>query len=239
LEIDLESALSKGYLPVQQFSSKVQSQLPRELTISRISPDTLFARFEAKESRRVHLVSRLQVIPERGYRLIAPPRLIPDSVLITGPYSQVSEVEFWKTTELKLEKLTRNKRLTVPVESSSKLLVQPSKCLVELYLEQYIELKKEVPVQIEHQAIDRTVRVLPKKVTVYYQIPMKEAKTNAKTEPRVVVDARTIDEKNQFALPVVLNLPPNAQAVRVEPPALHYVLRFLEPPVAGVAQIAF
>ena len=179
--VDLLAALREGGLPAGVQVQSVQPQLV-ELAL------------DVQTSRRLPIRLRRAIQTTPAYDLLRPPRLRPDSVVVTGAQSLLGGLEEWPTEVLRADDVSRSLVRTVALADTFGGLLSPSvrSTVVEVDVGEYTEAVRDLEVEVENLPPDVLgVRFDPVRVRAVYRVPVEgEAYGLAETVPtfRAVVD---------------------------------------------------
>jgi len=135
----------------------------KEIAISNILFDGINIELEQQAERLLPVVvnRRLSFTPE--YSLVDSLRVLPDSVRVVGPVSQLQNLLSWPTDSLVLEHLNQSYEgfltLQVPEEG---LRIEPQQVRVTVPVERYTEKRFFVPIEIRNAPAD-SIRIFPDK----------------------------------------------------------------------------
>lgn len=225
LEVDLGSYLQRGYLPTRALLASITDYLPSGVQVLGVAPDTLRLSFEEKVSKRVPIVSQLELAFLEGYRLVEEPKFKPDSVTLVGTKQELDSITSWPTQAGRVGGLEGNHRGSVALEKSNQLLVRPAEVQYELIIDQYSEGRMVVPLEIVGGTSEDRVRLLPAQVQVIYLCPLRNFKQVDASSFRVVVDLSTLADSAQLAFPFVEKQPSYLRAVSIQPQAVEVIRR--------------
>ncbi len=153
---------------------EIQNQLPPNIRVVDIEPDTIFFRLADVVSKKVIVSPDINVNFEQQFMQKGKQVILPDSIKITGPQVIIDTIEFVSTQR----KILRNIKDTVRTEL--KLMEIPgisfSEKEVELIInaEKYTEAELTVPVQVDFLPDSLVIKLFPKTVTVTYKVGLSD-----------------------------------------------------------------
>jgi hypothetical protein len=223
LLLDLSPYRDGGNVRTRNWQPLLAQHLPEALTIEGILPDTVRLLYAGKVSKRVPLVSQLELEPQDGYRFTRPVRFLPDSVTLQGTTQELSQITEWPTAPVRFAKLSESLQAVVSVQRSADIFVSPEQVEVEIPLDRFTEKRLSLPVTLINVPAGTRVRVLPRMVDVVALVPLDKFSSVAETDFTVVVDYRTLRPDGHLAFPTIVRHPGFVQGLRVDPPTLTYV----------------
>ena len=175
VKLNLKNVTKKSssfYLLPNKQLTYLNEQLSGENEIIRILKDTIFIELGNNKSKKVPINPSLDLKFKLGYNLTEPMKIIPDSVLITGPEKFIDSIEELKTTALKLNNVYENISIDVdvilPVEKK-KVIVSATKVKIVGVVDKFTEGKFTIPVELINKPDDLNISTFPKEIEVIYQ----------------------------------------------------------------------
>jgi hypothetical protein len=152
------------------------ARLPLGVAVRSVQPAALELELDAAVTRRlpVRLTGDLDFAP--GYGLLRPPRLDPDSVVVSGARSLVGGLRAWPTAPLALAGLRRSVSTVLPLSDTLEGLVRLSadRALVGLEVGQFTEGSRTLEVRVEGVPPGvSAVRLIPGRVRATYLVPIE------------------------------------------------------------------
>ena len=129
-----------------------------------ISPDSITVTLDKSEGKRVPIAPKIKIITAPGYTVVGEIKLSPDSVLITGPESLVSEVNEIYTQEVEYTDLTFDLGEIIPLAPLPSNKISTFKDQIEIFLDIQKLLERtiyEVPVEVKNAPKNMLVHVVP------------------------------------------------------------------------------
>lgn len=225
MEVNLQPAVESGQIDTRQFQGKMTRKLPSEIKVNSIRPEQIAVSFEERIRKRVPIVPQLEMTTAPGYRQVGEVVLSPDSVLLIGSVSALKEVDSWPTAAIQIQNLRGARRFRVQLAKQPQVYFSDQQVTGMVQSQPFTEVMEEVEVQVRNAPLDKTVRLLPRFVRVYYQLPIEEYAAADTIRPRLVVDAAELTPERRYVIPELSNLPDIAKGARIEPPYLRFVLQ--------------
>lgn len=228
--VDVESAIRDS----RQFS---------DVVIQGTSPERVELQMEDREARLlpIRLVRQLTMAP--SYDLLRPPRLAPDSVLVTGAASVIGNLLDWPTVPLVREGIRDSFSTVVALSDTLEGLIvgkQPQATLVSVPVAAFTQGERMLEVEVRNlPAGVREVRTEPARIRATYTVPAEQrADELARTAPdfRVVVDyADILRDTTSRSVPVAVQIPPSLDVrnVNLDVRRVEYFLVLESPPDDG------
>lgn len=150
----------------QRLSRDVKFKLRSGIDIGTIIPDNIPLRMDISAQKRipVNLVNKVSFAQQ--FVESAPKTILPDTVIIEGPYSIIRQVNEWYTNPLIIDELSHRLRDTISLASFSNQQVsfKPNYVAYDVIVEQLTEKEIEVPIVLSKP--NPNVIIFPKSIKV-------------------------------------------------------------------------
>lgn len=222
---------SLGYylLPNKQLTY-LNEQLSGENEIIRILKDTIFIELGNNKSKKVPINPSLSLKFKLGYNLTEPMKIIPDSVLITGPEKFIDSIEELKTTALKLNNVYENMSIDVdvilPVEKK-KVIVSATKVKIVGVVDKFTEGKFTIPVELINKPDDLNISTFPKEIEVIYQTGLSNFNKITKNSFLVVYDFEQYkkDTLINILTPIIKQKSEFISSIKINPSQIEFLIQ--------------
>jgi len=145
------------------------------ITVLKVQPSMLQVRMDKKVSKKVPIVSDIELETKSQYDLIGSPKLTPDSVTITGAQSIVKQVGEWDTQKEIIKDADDNIDRIVNLEQPINILnINFSKVRYQAQIREFTEGEAKIPIETKNIPVGRQVTYNPSSITVKYDIPLNE-----------------------------------------------------------------
>ena len=158
-------------------SEQIRNQIGAfsNLNIIQVRPAQLEIRTERRISKRVPVISRVELNVGGRYGLIHDPVVSPDSITISGAESLLAEIEYWETENVELTNITRsvvnNINLRQPYSGVS---IEPSRVTLDVEVAEFTEAELRVPIRTRNLPSGRAVTYNPSSIIVRYDVPINQ-----------------------------------------------------------------
>jgi len=151
-------------------------RIPEEVSIESIIPEKIDFQKEAKIKRKIPIESRIIFVSRPPHFFVGEHQLNPDTILVSGPASVVSQILSWPTMPDTVFGVNDTVYYSVDLADSLSGLVRinTETTTVRKLAPQYTEGQKgQVKVEIEGiPNANNTVQIEPGVVTIRYQVPL-------------------------------------------------------------------
>lgn len=190
----------------------------KELRILEILDTALTIRVSPVETRRLAILSRLDILPARQHMPIGPPRFSPDSVDVRGPRSLLDTLSGIYTRPRRISDaqgtLTGHIELTPPEGTQ----LSERQTDYRLDIVPYTQHTLDLPVRIEHLEKQTQAIVIPGRVRVTLNVPLRDYERIREEQLHAYVDYRDAVRQPSGRSEVRLDsLPAGTEILRIEP----------------------
>lgn len=167
IEVEL-SADNNQLIPSSAIAEKINSLLAsNEISVSQIKPSNINIILEDQAKKKVPVVSKMNIEFLPGFYIKNELNFVPDSVVITGSYQTIKNINQWNTEIVNISRLNKN-IIDMPVilESPKTDIIRLDHSMVRMNLEveEYTEKVFTVPLRVKNS--DSKVTSIPNKVEV-------------------------------------------------------------------------
>ena len=227
LDIDLQETRHKQFLLTDDLRKRVAENLPLDVRLFSISPDTLYLNFDEKYSRRipVRLVKKLEFEKQFDQKELI--QLSPDSVEVSGPKILIDSIKSWPTVELKQKRVKDNLRGTIDLVKPARngISISPETVKYNIVVEEFTEQSIEVEVRKMNVPAGMQITTYPKKVKVTFQVPLNNYEAINETSFEVVADFGKIEIGKQKEVYLELTqTPAYVKGVTISPISTEYII---------------
>ncbi len=165
---------SKFFLLTRYAREDVARQLPGELQLLEISPDSLIFQFATEVSRKVAVKPLLSYELNKDFTIMNGIRISPDSILIYGPDIFLDTLQFIRTKQKSLGLLEKSYTGILDLDTHPHLKYENSQVECTMELEKLTEIQVLVPVQISGLPDSLRLQTFPHLVKVTGKIGLSK-----------------------------------------------------------------
>lgn len=208
-----EYNLSKGgdnsseFILTRYLRDPIARQLPSELQLLEIAPDTLHFRFAGKVTRMLKIKPDFTFSIVKQFTIKDEIKLSPDSVEVTGPDLILDTMEYVYTEALDLGELTKNYSDRVRLNQNDELIYNVGKVNCTIELERFTELQVTVPIEVLNLPDSIIMQTFPSSIKLNCIVGLSQYERIESYPFRAVVDYNNIDERVQSLNVSIQNLP--------------------------------
>lgn len=183
----------------------------KELDITEINYDEIDLRVQAKISRKIPIRYQVELKLAPEHHLSAPIQLNPDSVTLTGAYSEVNAYDYWPTDSVYFTDISKSFSGEVPLVAPPRSLqLDLSHTNLSLTVESYTEKSLFVPVSLINAPAD-SLKVFPDKIKISFVVGLSQYDSVHYSDFRLEADLKTAStERGKNTVPVTLMKAPGS-----------------------------
>ncbi len=145
-----------------------------DVSVMQVDPMFLEIETEMRVSKKVPVVSQVDLSTGNQYGVIGDTQLSPDSITVTGPASRVEEVTSWSTVTSEIEDVNTDLELTVDLESPGPgISISPTSVTFQAEIAEFTEAEVRIPVRSRGLPSGRAVTFSPSSILVRYDVPLE------------------------------------------------------------------
>lgn len=225
-KLEKKSANDYYFLTNNQ-QTEIQKQLSKGLQLQRVLKDTIYLKLGSLQSKKVPVIANVDIQYQLGYNLAEAIKLSPDSIIISGPELQLSNVNNVKTSLLQLENLSKSLKQNVTIlkpKNTDKIKMSSNVVEMQITVDKFTEGKLEIPIKVKNVPKSTKLNVFPKNVTVTYKVRLKHFNKVTVNSFKIVCDYKQAKENDLSYLIPKLQLKPDvASSIRINPKKIDFL----------------
>ncbi len=186
---------------------QVSGQLPAELQLLEIKPDTLFFHSARSASKFVPVRPELVFEIDKQFTIMDGIGMEPDSVLVTGPDVILDTLRFIPTERVELGLLNKNFSDRVRLRQIPDLQYDRSRVTCSIGLERFTEVQLTLPIQVLNLPDTISLQTFPSRVRFTCNVGLSKYDRVNSNLIRAVVDYNQIEEGSRQASVQIQNIP--------------------------------
>jgi hypothetical protein len=198
---------SSAYILTRYLKDHISRQLPTELQLLEIKPDTLYFQFADKVTRMVKIQADFNYTIVNQFTIKDGIMLTPDSVEVTGPDLILDTLAFIYTERQDLGELTKKYEDKVRLSQKLDLTYNISRVDCSIELERFTELQVSVPIEVLNLPDSILLQTFPSSININCKIGLSKYDRIESYPFRAVVDYEKIEERVQTLSVSIQNLP--------------------------------
>ena len=218
---------SKYFILLDNQKIDIQNQISNNLIINGIKQDTIYLNLGQLTSKKVPIKGVFDFSFKLGYHLTNTVEITPDSILISGPKSQIDTLKNIHLQKLILKDISKTIQQTLIINEISEVIKFNTKeAEVFAEVDRFTEGSLELPFDIINLPDSVSVTTFPKKVKVFYQVGLTNFNKVNNTSFKIVCDYNNSLHNNlNYLIPKVVVKPGFVTAVKISPNKIEYLIQ--------------
>ncbi|MGK7370363.1 MAG: CdaR family protein [Candidatus Halalkalibacterium sp. M3_1C_030] len=225
------------YVDVSQNEINLYEQVQKQinanpdLSVQKVQPLFLNLDMESRVTKKIPVVSNVQVTFEDQYNFAGEPVLEPDSVTISGAGSVIRDIEQWETEPVQFEEVESDISATVALKETEALYnITPAEVTYNAKVAQYTEGEVRVNVEPRNMPSGRNVTFSPSFVTIKYNVPVdqySEVQNLSKPFSAYITYQQIREDSTGFVVPNIENTAPTQYNLNIrsfQPSSVSYFM---------------
>lgn len=198
---------NRAYILTRYLNEQVRMQLPSELQLLGIKPDTLHFQFARRKSRVLPVRADVSFQADKQFTTVDGIRLDPEMVDVIGPDLVLDTLQAVYTEHTDLGLLTRDYHDKLKLRRIPDLEYGIDKVDCSIELERFTEENLSLSVEVLNLPDSLTVRIFPASIKLTCKVGLSKYERLGNHQFRAVVDYREQREGNAEFEVVLLNVP--------------------------------
>jgi hypothetical protein len=218
---------TKFFMLTSRARSSIVGQLKGELQLEQIAPDSLFFEFTQLAEKRVEVRPNIKYSFEKQYMLSGPIKVLPDSIIISGPSTLIDTISFITTDVANLVKLTSTENLSLALNEINQVGFSHRRVNVNIPVEKFTEAHINQTIEIRNLPDTLRLILIPRSVDIKCNVAMSSYK-DLRENLEVFVDYRDIHSIMDNRLPVqLISQPYVVKNLNFEPMFVEFIIEKL------------
>ncbi len=204
----------------------VSANFNRNLAINNLSVDELDVRLDPIILKKIKVIPKTDIQYKVGFKAVDSFVVTPDSVTISGPSGSLDKIKSIGTDLISLKNVEKNISESVKISTRNKEIVsiKPNTVKVKLEVAEFSQGKFSLPVEVINLPPDMEIKLVPKSVTVTFDVSVNDFTKITKESFRLVCDYSKRNQDENFMLPFFEKSPDNVYNVVIEPKKVDFFI---------------
>jgi len=213
----------KAHILTMYLRNQISSQLPPELQLLEIEPDTLHFQFAMSVSRMIKIKPDFHFEVDNQFTIKDAVLLSPDSVLVTGPDVIVDTLKYVYTERNEMGLLTKGISDKVRIKKIADLEYAEVKVNCTIELERFTEVQLVIPIEVMNLPEDILLQTFPSRIKLTCKVGLSKYERMDGNLFRAVVDYAQIDDRSKVLNVSVQNIPYYLLSYEYYPKTVEYL----------------
>lgn len=220
---------SKFYFLPKNQQNKIQKQMISGVDLQEILQDTIYLNLGVLASKKVELIPDLDINYHIGYDLLDEIKIVPDSIIISGPESQLNEILNLSLNKLVLSdvKSDFSKEVSINIsDNGSSLKTNILTATVSGKVDKFTEGSLQIPFTIINLPKNTNLTILTEEVEVVFVVVLSNFSKVSEASFKIECDYN-ISEKNnlRYLIPKVVSQPNFIKNIKIIPSKIDFLIQ--------------
>lgn len=206
----------------------IEKQFGKSYKLEAVQPDTLNLSFGTLSVKEVPVRLNSNVTYAAGYDTLKGLTIVPDSIRVIGPDTEIDTLTHIETEELTLsnikEHINTNVKLKLP-QNTNAVKLSEKEILVTAKVQKFTEGTLEIPVIIKNLPADVQINYFPKVIKVSFEVSLDDYKSVKPSDFKIECDYLEIKTSNKsYVTPQLEKVPDNVKRVKMKQDKIEYII---------------
>lgn len=213
-------------IPTDFLFNEVEKLFSEDESVDGIYPNVLKVDLSHALTKKVPITSKIKLITENGYKISNRPSIHPDKIELSGPAYIISNITKVNTKIDTLRGLKENQiySVSLDVDTLEEWISTLPDIELKIEVDEYTSGTIDVRVQGITDDPHSVIKVLPKKVSVYYQVGLKDYQLVNEDLFKAYVKFSKDGELPDKLKVNISDIPDFVEITRIDPPYVEYLL---------------
>lgn len=220
---------SKFFFLLDNQYSKVQSQLLSGVDLQEIIRDTIYLDLGLLTSKKIALKPNLEIDYHIGYDLLDAIEVTPDSIIVSGPESQLSKINHLNLQKLTLKDVKSNFNKKVGIEQTEQiknLKFKNTDVTISGKVDKFTEGKLQVPFTIKNIPANTNLTTLTQNIEIGFVVALSNFVKVSEASFKVECDYRFSEKNNlDYLIPKVVVKPDFVKSFKINPKKIDFLIQ--------------
>jgi hypothetical protein len=213
------------YIETRLARDHILSQLSNDITLNKISPDTLIFRFSEVKSRKIPVIPVFQYTLDKQLILKDQLDMKPDSITVSGPDFIIDTIKAVYTKTSDVGRISRTTERDIDLQGIKFVYFKEKDVNVGFKIEQFTEKTLNIPVEIINLPKRTHMQSFPRFIQLTCQVGLSNYEKLSPDLFRAHIDYNEIAAGQSSKLKVSISRQPGfVQAIRFTPKTVEYII---------------
>lgn len=219
----------KYYIISKKQFLKIQAQLRTGIYLQSIEKDTISLNIGELVSKYVPVLPKLNLEYHIGYNLLKPITIKPDSILISGPSSEINEIKNLALEPFILKNIKTDFTEALKLEKPSEfknIKFKDTKVIVSGKVDKFTEGEIKVPFTIKNKPDGVNITMLNEEIQLVFTVALTNFNKISKASFKIECDYSMYEKNNlTYLVPKVISKPNFVRNVKLLPSKIDFLIQ--------------
>ncbi|MCF6296672.1 MAG: hypothetical protein L3J08_01590 [Flavobacteriaceae bacterium] len=205
----------------------LQAQFSAETLLLKVQPDTLYFDLGIEKSKKIKVISNVNLQFKSGYNLIKKYIIEPEYITIAGPTKIIDSITEINSDLLELSKLSSsfNKKVNL-MQLNSAVSLSTNQVTIKGEVAKITEGSFSLPFKVINLPKNYIISTFPKEVKVVYQVALKDYNKINKSSFVIHCDYKETRNNNlEYLIPKIIEKPEVLFDVKIVPNKIEFLIK--------------
>jgi len=230
IEIDVGRYYSTGMdhilLRKNDLVRVISAGLNANLTIKDLSVEELRVQLDNIVFKKVPVITETDFSYKNGFRQVDSIKILPDSIMISGPSTYLDTIRTVKTKVLSEENLdkTFSKIVEIKKYTTQKISFDPKEVTVSVEVSEFSQKEIVLPIEVINLPENIIIKLIPSVVTVVFNVSVEEFKEITENDFSLVCDYAKRNIEENFMIPDLIKSPSGIVNMEFDTKKIDYLI---------------
>ena len=220
---------SKFYFLPKNQKSKIEKQLITGLQLQEIGQDTIYLNLGLLTSKKIALKPNVAINYHIGYDLLGELKYTPDSIVISGPESQINTINHLNLSELVLNDVKSDFEKEVSIlkpKQQENLKFTITKATIFGKVDKFTEGTLQVPFTVKNLPDKTNLTILTENIEVVFVVALSNFAKVSEASFKIECDYKVSEDNNlRYLIPKVVMKPNFLKSLKITPTKIDFLIQ--------------
>lgn len=205
----------------------IQAQFSAETVLLKIKPDTLYFDFGKKFSRKVKVISDINLQFKSGFNLVNSTIITPEYITISGPKGIIDSIDMVRTEDIFIDKIAQSFEKKIPlVVPDKKVSLSVDHVILKAKVDKFTEGSFIIPFEVINVPKTSIISTYPKEIKIVYKVALSDYNKVIPESFKVICDFReSQNNKLDYLIPKIIEQSDMITSVKIVPNKIEYLIK--------------
>jgi len=207
--------------------NNLQAQLSAETVVLKINPDTLYFDLGVKKSKKVKVITNIDLQFKPGFNLIKDYTIEPKFVTISGPSKVIDTINEINTETVNWKDISKSfdKKIKLKLQNNM-ISLSTNQITIKGNVEKITEGSFNLPFKIINLPRGYIISTYPKEVKIVYQVALKDYNKISKNSFVIQCDYKQTEKNNlEYLIPNIVDMPEILFDAKLIPNKIEFLIK--------------
>ena len=204
ISINVEDYYKKGSLEIfistSELSNIISSQLKNTKGIINSSINDMIVTLDVIETKKIPILLLSDIVFQNGYKVIDSLRIVPDSILISGPSKMIDSIKNIKTKVLTMRSVKEDisEEIEMGTINSSTITYSLHKVQLSSRVKEFTQKVLVLPFVVKNLPFDTNIKLIPETITITFDVSLDDFNIISASDFIAICDYNKRNDEENF-----------------------------------------